>query len=129
MLDLRQVFPVGLRGPKPVDIEALKGRARDWVDFFFSLRDGQPGLIFKVDKWSPWHRGVPLRQRGRVYQVRLMRGGREIEIVQEGRIWQMSMREGEIYYRTGGVLFARIFAVKNAGRQLQIGRASCRERV
>jgi hypothetical protein len=42
---------VGLRGPKPVDVNHLEAEAIQWASFFYRLRDGLPGLIQHV-KWS-----------------------------------------------------------------------------
>jgi hypothetical protein len=36
-------------GPKPVDIEHLKGEATAWATFFYKLRDGEPGLMQRIE--------------------------------------------------------------------------------
>ena len=46
---------MGLRGPKPVDLNLLEGEAVQWACFFYTLRDGQPGHMQKVI-WDPVQR-------------------------------------------------------------------------
>jgi hypothetical protein len=48
---LDKLTQMGLRGPKPVDVEHLRGEAIQWASFFYLLRDGVPGLIQHL-KWS-----------------------------------------------------------------------------
>lgn len=43
---------MGKRGPKPVNVEHLKGDARSWASFFYTLRDGQSGHMQRVE-WGP----------------------------------------------------------------------------
>lgn len=40
-------------GPKPINSDALKGSAQSWATFFYSLRDGEPGVGQRV-KWGDW---------------------------------------------------------------------------
>jgi hypothetical protein len=42
---------MGLRGPKPVIVDHLKGHAIAWASFFYTLRDGQSGQMQRV-KWG-----------------------------------------------------------------------------
>lgn len=51
---------MGLRGPKPVDIERLQGEASAWSVFFYTLRDGQSGHIQRV-KWGPVRKSGPAK--------------------------------------------------------------------
>lgn len=44
---------MGLRGPKPVESRILEVEATNWAQFFYTLRDGQPGYLQRV-KWGPW---------------------------------------------------------------------------
>jgi len=43
---------MGLRGPRPLDVKHLEGEAVQWACFFYTLRDGQPGHMQRVE-WSP----------------------------------------------------------------------------
>jgi hypothetical protein len=46
---------MGLRGPKPVDVQQLEGEAVQWACFFYTLRDGQSGWMQHV-KWAQWQK-------------------------------------------------------------------------
>src|SRR5277367_4332414 len=46
-----ELIPMGLRGPKPVDVKHLEAEAVQWASFLYLLRDGLPGLIQHV-RWS-----------------------------------------------------------------------------
>jgi hypothetical protein len=43
---------MGLRGPKPVNVKSLEAEATQWACFFYTLRDGQPGTMQRVE-WGP----------------------------------------------------------------------------
>jgi len=54
---------MGLRGPKPKsegqhcqEIDLLKVAANNWAEFFYTLRDGMPGYVLKVE-WEPVRKG------------------------------------------------------------------------
>jgi hypothetical protein len=51
---------MGLRGPKPVNVDYLKADAGAWASFFYSLRDGQSGHMQRV-KWGHWKNTGPAR--------------------------------------------------------------------
>ena len=36
-------------GPRPVDVKRLEGEAVQWACFFYTLRDGQPGYLQRVE--------------------------------------------------------------------------------
>lgn len=44
---------MGLRGPKPVEVQRLQAEATNWASVLYLLRDGVPGLIQHV-KWRPF---------------------------------------------------------------------------
>lgn len=59
---------MGLRGPQPVSIAALKARAVQWAYFLHGLRDGQPCPNQKI-AWSGWR----WRPRGRLPKGKIVR--------------------------------------------------------
>lgn len=59
---------MGLRGPQPVSIAALKARAVQWAYFLHGLRDGQPCPNEKI-AWSGWR----WRPRGRLPKGKIVR--------------------------------------------------------
>jgi hypothetical protein len=56
-------FDLGLRGPKPVDVGALKVDAVQWTYLLLGLRDGHPDLL-QMMRWGPWHGGGQKQVRG-----------------------------------------------------------------
>ena len=44
---------MGMRGPKPVDVNRLQADATAWASLFYTLRDGHSGHMQRV-KWGPW---------------------------------------------------------------------------
>lgn len=44
---------MGFRGPKPVDVGALRGLATQWGYILYGLRDGQSGLL-ATSTWRDW---------------------------------------------------------------------------
>ncbi len=65
---------MGLRGPHPVSIAALKARAVQWAYLLYGLRDGQPCPNEKI-AWSGW-RWLP---RGRLPNA-LLKAERESDL-------------------------------------------------
>lgn len=53
---------MGKRGPKPVNVEHLKGDASSWASFFYTLRDGQSGHMQRF-AWGPMEEQGGLRYR------------------------------------------------------------------
>jgi hypothetical protein len=47
---------MGKRGPKRVAVRDLRLEASKWAHLLFVLRDGQPGLIQKINTKTPWLR-------------------------------------------------------------------------
>jgi hypothetical protein len=45
---------MGKRGPKRIAVRELKSEASKWAQLLFLLRDGQPGLIQKINRKAPW---------------------------------------------------------------------------
>jgi hypothetical protein len=64
---------LGSRGPKPVDVAALKVNATQWFYLLLGLRDGHPDLLQK-HVWGPWT-GETTRQicAGRAERIPLAR--------------------------------------------------------
>ncbi len=63
---------MGKRGPKPVRIENLKAEATQWATFFYTLRDGQLGMVY-LTQWGSWttEHGRRLR-RGRTLGAKII---------------------------------------------------------
>jgi hypothetical protein len=116
---------MGLRGPTPVSLKALKGKALMWAQYLFTLRDGQFGLIQRV-KWGPWQTipdylgpGKPLRQRSRkiLLEAMVIHGN-------EPGLEELAKAEDWVYYRPvppRGDLWDRL---KNAQSASDVKRAA-----
>jgi len=53
---------MGKRGPKPINVETLKGTAQAWANNLFEMRYGRPGLLYQAE-YEPVQvgKGVGLR--------------------------------------------------------------------
>jgi hypothetical protein len=64
--------PLGLRGPKPVNLAALKVSAVQWFYLLRGLRDGHPDLLQK-HIWGPWTGGMRQISVGRAERIQFAR--------------------------------------------------------
>lgn len=53
---------MGLRGPKPVNVDHLRADAMAWAWLFYSLRDGHSGYMQRT-KWGAWQKRKSVRSR------------------------------------------------------------------
>src|SRR5207302_1298121 len=63
---------MGRRGPKPVDLPALKVNAVQWTYLLFGLRDGYPDLLQRM-QWGPWSGKRKQLRAGRAEHIQFAR--------------------------------------------------------
>jgi len=87
---------MGLRGPSPVDLGALKLLTTQWACLLFGLRDGHPDLLQRL-VWQPWNQtGVRIGIAGRIGFARIVsaRGKEPEKVILIHEQWVAEMTRG-----------------------------------